>query len=126
MKCSPGQSPGLFLRPCFNALSSGGKPDSQFALALIEKRECPALVLSPQGPALAEHRSSQKHDGWRTMLMLEAWLTLRDIRLLVAVIVDAIAVVVLIIGAHALAATLFIVAALTLYSLLDWLTHHKQ
>jgi hypothetical protein len=44
------------------------------------------------------------------------------------VIVDVLAVVALIIGAHALAATLFIVAAaLTLYSLLDWLTlGHKH
>ena len=61
------------------------------------------------------------------MLMLEARLTLRDIRLLVAVIADMLALVALIIEAHALAATLFIVAAaLTLYSLLDWLSlHHK-
>jgi len=79
-------------------------------------------------PALADQpQDSQKHNGWRPMLMLEARLTLRDIRLLVAVIADMLALVALIIEAHALAATLFIVAAaLTLYSLLDWLRlHHK-
>jgi hypothetical protein len=70
---------------------------------------------------------SQKHNGYRAMLMLEAWLTLRDIRLLVAVIADVLAVVALIGGAHALAATLFIfAAALTLYSLLDWLTLDRK
>jgi hypothetical protein len=55
-------------------------------------------------------------------------LQLRDRQLLVAVTADGIAVVALIVGAHGLAAILFIIAAaLILYSLLDWITlRHKQ
>jgi hypothetical protein len=61
------------------------------------------------------------------MLVLEAWLTVRDIRLLMAVIADGLAVVALNIGAPGLAATLFILAATpTLYSLLDWLTLDRK
>jgi hypothetical protein len=81
--------------------------------------------IGPQFPMLVDQapQGSEKHKHYRVMLMLEAWLTLRDIRLRVAVIADVVAVVMLIIGAHGLAAMLFIVAAaLTLYSLLDWLT----
>jgi hypothetical protein len=75
----------------------------------------------------SRRKALEKHNGYWAMLVLEAWLTVRDIRLLVAVIADVLAAVALIIGAHALAATLFILAAtLTLYSLLDWLTlNHK-
>jgi hypothetical protein len=84
--------------------------------------------IEPQLPALADQpQGSQKHNGYRAMLVLEAWLTLRDTRLLVAVIADVLAVVALIIGANVLAATLFIVAAaLTLHSLLDWLTRRMK
>jgi hypothetical protein len=84
--------------------------------------------IEPQRPTLVDRPpGSEKHNGYRAMLVLEAWLTLRDIRLLVAVIADVLAVVALIIGAHALAATLFIIAAaLTLYSLLDWLTRRMK
>jgi hypothetical protein len=61
------------------------------------------------------------------MLVLEAWLTVRDLPLLVAVIANVLAVVSLIIGAHRLAVTLFIIAAtLALYSLLDWLTRDRK
>jgi len=59
--------------------------------------------------------------------VLEAWLTVRDLPLLVAVIANVLAVVSLIIGAQRLAATLFIIAAtLALYSLLDWLTRDRK
>ena len=59
--------------------------------------------------------------------MLEAWLTVRVLPLLLAVIANVLAVVSLIIGAQRLAATLFIIAAtLALYSLLDWLTRDRK
>jgi len=61
------------------------------------------------------------------MLVLEAWPTVRDLPLLVAVIANVLAVVSLIIGAHRVAATLFIIAAtLALYSLFDWLTRDRK
>jgi hypothetical protein len=85
--------------------------------------------IEPQLPTLVDQppEGTEKHKGYRAMLILEAWLTLRDIRLLVAVVADLVAVVALIIGANGLATMLFIfAAALTLYSLLDWLTlDHK-
>ena len=59
--------------------------------------------------------------------MLEAWPTVRDLPLLAAVIANVLAVVSLIIGAHRVAATLFIIAAtLALYSLFDWVTRDRK
>jgi hypothetical protein len=56
--------------------------------------------IGPQFPMLVDQppQGSEKRKHYRATLMLEAWLTLRDIRLRVAVIADVVAVVMLIIG----------------------------
>src|SRR5262245_41577021 len=83
--------------------------------------------LTDQPPEGAEWIHEVKHDGYRTILVLEAWLTVRVLPLLLAVIANVLAVVSLIIGAQRLAATLLIIAAtLALYSLLDWLTRDRK